>query len=161
MIKDQKKQLVFSILLIAGSAGVSLGLPAALKSVPLAIELTDDEVEPPEKKEVSFLLGKLKPITGPAHGQAWGDRNPFDLSSVQGVSQPIVQPVEPVLLPKADPKKYSLQGILWNEDKPSAIINQKVVGVEEKVADAVVRDIRTDEVIISYGEKDYRLSMKP
>lgn len=70
----------------------------------------------------------------------WG-RNPFVFSSA--VSQDFI-----------------LGGILWDVNKPAAIINGEVVAQGDSVGSCVVVDIQPDRVILSDGEKDTELRLE-
>src|SRR3989338_6045715 len=45
----------------------------------------------------------------------------------------------------------SLQGIIWDEKSPKAVINGKIVGPGDRVEDKVVLEIFTDRVVLSNG----------
>ena len=70
----------------------------------------------------------------------WG-RNPF-LLSAKSSAGPI------------------LNGIIWDDKKPMAIINDNVVGVGDHVGSNQVADIQQDRVILSDGVNTVELRMK-
>lgn len=70
----------------------------------------------------------------------WG-RNPFVFSSA--VSQ-----------------EFILGGILWDVNKPAAIIGGEVVAKGDSVGSCVVVDVQPDRVILNDGEKDIELRLE-
>ena len=84
---------------------------------------------------------------------AWGERDPFDASAleekvveVKAVEETVVAPAS-VENTAEDTKEeavinYDLKGIFWNATKPSAIINDSVVGIGSVVDLATVKDIQ-------------------
>ena len=46
---------------------------------------------------------------------------------------------------------FTLKGILWDPQAPTAILNDRVVGVGERVGNWKVMEIRKDRVILSDG----------
>ena len=70
----------------------------------------------------------------------WG-KNPFVFSS--GVSQ-----------------NFILEGILWDINKPAAIISGEIVGKGDPVGSYVVVDVQQDRVILNDGEKDIELRLE-
>jgi hypothetical protein len=70
----------------------------------------------------------------------WG-RNPFVVSSA--VSQ-----------------EFILGGILWDVNKPAAIINGEVVAKGDSVGSYVVVEVQPDRVILNDGEKDIELRLE-
>ena len=70
----------------------------------------------------------------------WG-RNPFVFSSA--VSQ-----------------EFILGGILWDVNKPAAIISGEVVAKGDSVGSYVVVEVQPDRVILNDGEKDIELRLE-
>lgn len=70
----------------------------------------------------------------------WG-RNPFVFSSA--VSQ-----------------DFTLGGILWDVNKPAAIISGEVVAKGDSVGSYVVVEVQPDRVILNDGEKDIELRLE-
>ena len=54
----------------------------------------------------------------------------------------------------------SLEGLVWNSDKPRAIINGQIVKVGQKVVEAEVLDIKKDGVKMRYKGMDFYLRLR-
>ena len=54
----------------------------------------------------------------------------------------------------------SLEGIIWDETKPLAIINDEVVGCGDKVSGVTVVKIEKDKVILNYQNETFELKME-
>lgn len=52
-----------------------------------------------------------------------------------------------------------LGGILWDEEKPMAIINDEVVKIGDKIGSNTVVDIKQDMVILSDGTSNFELRL--
>jgi len=53
----------------------------------------------------------------------------------------------------------SLDGIVWDEKSPYAIISDKIVGVGDEIAGNKVIDIKVDSVTLSDGTREYELKL--
>lgn len=87
---------------------------------------------------------------------AWGQRNPFEAI-----------PADQKIVKKKQDKTrdrsavvYDLTGIFWNEQKPSAIINDLVVDIGSVVGLSTVKEIRPEEVVLFDGAKDIVLRLR-
>ena len=87
---------------------------------------------------------------------AWGDRDPFDAGALE--KQGPKSSHAPADLKNA--AAYDLSGIFWNEDKPSAIINDSVVNVGSLIDSATVKKISRDQVVLSDGTGDTVLMLR-
>ncbi len=56
-------------------------------------------------------------------------------------------------------KDLRLVGILWSKEKPTAIINNKIVGVGSSVGGNTVVEIKEDRVILSDGMHTFELKI--
>jgi hypothetical protein len=87
---------------------------------------------------------------------AWGERNPF-------VSERVIKETN-----KDEGEKnknpieahYYLSGIFWNEQKPSAIINDLVLNVGSVIGSSTVKEINANKVILFDGLKDIVLILR-
>lgn len=141
-------------------------------------------ISPEELSTLSRSLSSPKIVNDILEG--WGERNPFDGEAV--VSKPpdvketaIKEKVvgDNVVDEKASPKKavdikavkegvdieksaeiYRLNGIFWNETKPSAIINGSVYYIGSKIGSVILKEIRTDEVVLFDGIKEDIVKLK-
>ncbi len=108
-------------------------------------------------KQVLSLIKAYAMTQAPVKtAMAWGERNPFDDTSMP---RRIVK--------KEEGKKdntsvvtYDLSGIFWNEQKPSAIINDLVVTIGSVVGSSTVKAIRPGEVVLFDGTKDIVLMLR-
>jgi len=81
----------------------------------------------------------------------------------------IIKPVQPRNIPVTRKPKFNrpsrtrkpptlnISGVVWNTDRPQAIINDKVIGVGDTISDSVVKDITKTSVIILYGDKEFTI----
>jgi hypothetical protein len=109
----------------------------------------------PYKNELLQLLGEesgkqKKPVDLPR-----GERNPFDIS-------PLKPPEKPVAAAPAEDKgpNVVLMGILMSGARPSAIINDAVVGVGTKIEGLTVKEISEGYVVLTNGVKETTLKLK-
>lgn len=54
---------------------------------------------------------------------------------------------------------FDLQGILWDDAKPSVIINGEELSVGESISGAKVIRIEKDSVILNNGSKEFKLNL--
>ncbi|MFA5100907.1 MAG: hypothetical protein WC547_08505 [Candidatus Omnitrophota bacterium] len=52
-----------------------------------------------------------------------------------------------------------LEGIVWDNDKPVAIINGSVVKIGDTIDEHIVVDIKPDRVILNDGSKEFELKL--
>lgn len=53
-----------------------------------------------------------------------------------------------------------LQGIAWDDDKPTAIINNEIVSPGGKIGDVTVIAIERESVILNDGKSNFKLMLK-
>lgn len=87
---------------------------------------------------------------------AWGEHNPFDDSSI---NRKIGKKIHNKIKNKSV-VKYDLSGIFWNEQKPSAIINDLVVDIGSVVGSLTVKEILPGKVVLFDGTKDIVLMLR-
>lgn len=71
-------------------------------------------------------------------------------------------PRDPFSVSPAPIKGYGgliLNGIMWDKEKPAAIINDNIVKIGDKISGNAVVDIKQDRVILSDGIKDFELKL--
>ena len=51
----------------------------------------------------------------------------------------------------------SLNGIVWDEENPKAIINGAIIGIGDKLGVNTIVDIKKDRVILNDGAADFEL----
>lgn len=54
---------------------------------------------------------------------------------------------------------FVLSGIMWDKESPTAIINDNIVKIGDKISGNAVVDIKQDRVILSDGIKDFELKL--
>lgn len=98
----------------------------------------------------------------------WGERNPFRnilLKKTSIEDKKNTQAIKTKQVVKEIPKNknvvnYYLKGIVWNETKPSVIINDLVLYVGSKIDLFTVMEIRADEVVLSDGTKENVIKLR-
>lgn len=90
---------------------------------------------------------------GPTDLPGWGE-NPFTADRGNSVTGPT-----PVVL-KGGSTSYFLSGILWDPQAPSAIINNQVLSVGDRVGGWQVKEIQRDKVILSDGDSTQTLRVE-
>jgi len=128
-----------------------------LKSAPSTPSKREGKDSLPSHQEILSLIkdcSSTQPLVKTV--MAWGERNPFDGGARD--RKPDKKKEE-----KGENKsvmKYDLSGIFWNEQKPSAIINDCVVNVGSPVGPSTVKAIRPGEVVLFDGTKDIVLMLQ-
>jgi len=51
----------------------------------------------------------------------------------------------------------AVQGVIWNEKRPLAVIEDELYATGDVIGDYVIRDIRNDSVIIQHGDQTERI----
>ena len=108
-------------------------------SIPLVAGISDE-------KELAGLINEDNASSDIALDSAWGARNPFDSAAIKAL--PDIVLVKDV---KMHNGKFLLGGVLWTGYRPSAIINDKVVGVGSVISGMIVKEIKEKEVMLSDG----------
>lgn len=81
----------------------------------------------------------------------WGE-NPFVADRGAGSS--------PALISNRGETGYALSGILWDAESPSAVINNQVVGLGDRLDQWQVMEIRKDRVVLSDGSSTQTLRVE-
>lgn len=61
---------------------------------------------------------------------------------------------------KACPHGLCLKGIVWDDEMPTAIINDTIVGKGDKIGGSIVIKIEPDKVILNDGKIDFNLAIE-
>lgn len=56
-------------------------------------------------------------------------------------------------------ERLALQGVIWNEVDPKAVINNKIVGVGDEISGHLVIEILANKVVLSDGLKSFELKL--
>ncbi|ODS30477.1 MAG: hypothetical protein SCARUB_04417 [Candidatus Scalindua rubra] len=70
---------------------------------------------------------------------------------------------DPFLLPQEPAKtstRLNLNGIIWDEEDPIAIINDNFIEIGDKIEKNTVVDIKEDSVILNDGANDFELRLE-
>lgn len=111
-------------------------------------------IEFQDKKELMDLVKEDNASSDIVLDAVWGKWDPFDSEVIKALPDFV-----PEKKTKIEADKYLLSGILWSGPRPSAIINDKVVGVGTLIQGVTVTDIREGSVTLSLGEE--RLVLLP
>ena len=103
-------------------------------------------VEFQDKKELMDLVKEDNASSDIVLDAVWGERDPFDSEAVKALPDFVPEKK------KISVDKFLLSGILWKAHRPSAIINDKVVGVGSLLLGVKVLEIREGSVILGDGE---------
>ncbi|MBF0618948.1 MAG: hypothetical protein HQL19_02145 [Candidatus Omnitrophica bacterium] len=100
----------------------------------------------PERKELVALLAEDSSDHDVIADADWGARAPFYAGS---------EVKAPLSLPESSLRKLpELSGVLWHEEKPCALLNDRAVGIGDRVDGFIVKEIRQDRVILTEGKTD-------
>lgn len=160
MDKDKKTLIIFIILVVIGifiywpnnknqKKKIAVSATAAVVKAPeeidkkKIIELMAAPYDNKKTKENSLIL-------------EWGERNPFDTSSFKAMLQNSGAVRTETVLSKVN---LVLMGVLWGGLKPSAVINDKVVGVGDIIEGLTVKWIGESTVILTNGNQEVTLTM--
>lgn len=105
--------------------------------------------------EVAALLPEEPPQAVPAAAEfpaGWKD-NPFLIERSAAPTGDLSGGVR-------TPADAVLTGILWDPNRPSAVVNNRVVGVGDSVGPWTVAEIRRDRVILSDGTRTKTLEVE-
>jgi hypothetical protein len=107
------------------------------------------------RQALSFIKDYSSAIVPVKSAASWGIRDPFFIEAVKESNNDIKVKIKA----KAE-VVYSLSGIFWNEQKPSAIINGLVVNVGSVIGPSKVKEISPQEVILFDGTKNIVLNLR-
>ncbi|MBL7069460.1 MAG: type 4a pilus biogenesis protein PilO [Candidatus Omnitrophica bacterium] len=143
-----------------GLYGDIVGYINSLETISLFLSIDEMEISQPGKKSkvpgmptrlvVSSLLGDM-PFAEELRAKEQKEALPI-------VRDIFVSKSKPVVLP--DKTDLKLEGITYNAESPTAIINNKVVRLGAKVGDLEIRKICPDAVILTDGLQDHILSVE-
>lgn len=129
-MKQNNKSVILAVLIIAA---VSIWLPKDKKPAAVSADTLEEEIPvitAVPKKRTEFV--------------DWG-RDPFMFS--QGEEK------------TSGTSNLALCAIIWRAKKPSALINNSIVEVGDKIADKTVKQIEENRVILTDGTNDYILEL--
>ncbi len=120
------------------------------------------------KEVVSLMKDYSSAKVSAKNVEPWGERNPFDpglldTKMVKDKQDKTKGQTKNLIKNKAINKsvmEYRLSGIFWNEQKPSAIINDLVMDVGSMIGSYKIKEISANKVILSDGIKDVVLMLE-
>jgi len=139
----EKKKLV--ILIVLGALAVLSLVRGILTPSAVRRDLASTPAETVEKTEPAATRVAIGPSARSAkksNYNAWG-RNPFVATKKPG----------------APVGELNLGGILWDKDKPMAVINDNMVGIGDTVGAYKVVDITQDSVTLNDGTEEHILKL--
>ncbi len=137
-----KKQILLIGLGVAAVMSLAYGI---LTPAPSRARRESSSKSVPVAKESAMMVKRLIPVERYAkkgNFPTWG-KNPFSPKEAPAV-----------------PRSFSdlvLNGIAWGPKNPSALINDQVVFVGDKIEGSKVVAINRNNVILNNGEKDFKL----
>lgn len=107
-----------------------------------------------------------EPDSGITSGRDGGPRVAFDPSdAVRGAKKTDFEswkrsPFIPTEVAAKEVPMLALSGIFWDEDKATAIIDDEIVTIGDRIGDIVVVDIQKHTVKLNDGEDDFELTLQ-
>ena len=140
-MKD-KKLIILIILMVAAALSLIYGITVSPKgkrgtSVKTPVVEQHEGVEPARRIVPTKRRAKKTAFT------IWG-RNPF----------------VPKQAPIAPGAELSLDGIMWHEANPKAMINGIIVGVGDKIGPNKIVSIKKDRVLLNDGIEDFAIRLE-
>lgn len=139
-MEEKKKLIVLVVLGVAAVFSLIYGIitPSSSRRKPRS-EPSDARIEQiTQSQKVVSILRRPKR----SKYASWG-RNPFMLFSA---------PVKTSI-------GFHLDGIIWDNRAPLAVINDEVVGIGDKVGTNTIVEIRPDMVVLNDGTKNIELNL--
>jgi hypothetical protein len=66
----------------------------------------------------------------------------------------------PIIKAQTPSAGLKLNGIVWDEERPQAIINDEVYMIGESIDQVIIVDIQKDKVVLNDGTKIFELNLK-
>lgn len=137
-----KKLIILAVLgaLAVFSLFYGISAPPKTRRPPQAKE---QDIQPERKVSLTENPILAKRAAKRTNHASWG-RNPFILQKTSSNAF----------------KGLILGGIMWDKEKPFAIINDEIVKIGDGIGDNIVIEIKQDSVILNGGGKDFELRLK-
>jgi len=154
MKRDKKLKILLPVLLLISLYVWAPSFQSPKKSVANSQKSNELIASDQKNKHESFNLKNLTPKKrAKSHYQDWG-RNPFVFEGeIFGISDKEL--VEEGLTPQ----QIVLEGIVYNQSKPSVIIANKVLGIGAIVGVNTIKEIKKNKVIFNNGMTDFELGV--
>jgi hypothetical protein len=136
---QDKKIIILIVLSIIAIASLTYGITASRRGsyAPIISQESAQRSEMPPQSSVSSVRRPRK-----SNFASWG-RDPFAPEKTSASAVPFI-----------------LNGIILDKKEPKAIINNEIVGIGDKIGDAVIIDIKKNAVILNDGIADFELNLE-
>ncbi|UCD54789.1 MAG: hypothetical protein JSV93_04510 [Candidatus Omnitrophota bacterium] len=147
---QNKKLIVLIVLVIGALFSLIYGSSKGKRKTPSGqAAIQHGERARPTKKGVPALRHAIK-----TDFVTWA-RNPFVLKTIPVVAPaPVAQPA-----PLPSSAKLALDGIMWDEKNPKAMVNGRLMGIGDKIGEYEVIDIKKNKVTLNNGVEDIVLRL--
>ena len=124
-----------------------------IKITQINIQQFEDEKNPHnDLREVILVLQTLFSPYKRSQGIFIEEASRIPKLSLSGERDPFVSLLRIEDQPQEE-KIYTLNGVVWNGAKSTAIIDDEVYRIGDKIGDGIVNEIKNDEVILSFGNE--------
>lgn len=155
MTEQQKTIIAAVVLVIIVGVVFSANFRPKPKAAPAAAVRKVDANPMPDRRTLDEFLVYANTAAEADDPASWGPRNPFE-SRVRNQLPAVTDPKAP----PSERKVYNLTGIVLGGMRPSAIINDIMVGEGGEIDGMVVKEIKEGEVVLSNGYADQVLYMR-
>ena len=142
MTPQNKKLIILAILGVLAIFSLIYGIVASPKTR-RSPQTTESDIQAERKVPLAEKPILTQRIAKRTNYASWG-RNPFTLQETSSKAF----------------KGLILDGIMWDKEKPIAIINNNIVQIGNNVSGNIVVDIKQDKVILNDGAKDFELKLE-
>ena len=153
MNRDKKLAILLPVLVLIA---IAVWIPNFIADKGV-MQSRQDEGSQQGKELLETLLTTQPPQQKRMEGSSltWG-QNPFFREEIHGRKEEVSKDPTPEMTQDVEPvvrieDLFVLKGTFWNEKKPSALINDEVVGIGMKIGVYTVVDIKENQVILNDG----------
>lgn len=136
-----KKLIILAVLGVLAIFSLIYGIVASPKTR-RSPQTTESDIQTAGKVSLTEKPILTQRVAKKTNYASWG-RNPFTLQKTSSKAF----------------KGLILEGIMWDKEKPLAIINGQIVKIGDKVSQNTVVDIKQDKVILDDGTKEFELKL--
>jgi len=139
MDKNKKQKILLAFLVVIAAVVWGHGIKSS--SSMRGVKKGSEDIQTSLNEEASIFLSCIHSRKkGRSSYKDWG-RNPFTLGAVE------------------NPKETILEGIIWDDANPQAVINGNIVSVGDKTASGTVVEIKPSSVILNNGTDQFELKL--
>ena len=138
---QNKKLIILAVLGVLAIFSLFYGIftPSKTRRPP---QVRESDIQSERKVSMTEKPILAQRVTKRTNYTSWG-RNPFTLQKTSSKAF----------------KDLILDGIMWDKEKPLAIINGEIVKIGDNISANLVVDIKQDRVILNDGTKDFELKL--